>query len=119
VIGASRAFGNDTLNVFFPGALFTSNVLAGGNGSRYPGGNFFPGMSEFESQFADFNGGDYRLATSSRYRRGASDGTDLGANLDSLEKVAGVEALRERRERQPRPPRIPKGPGGSGGSGGQ
>ena len=114
VIGQSRAYGNDTLNVFFPGALFTNNVLAGGNGSRYPGGNFFPGMSEFESQFVDFNGGDFRLAASSRYRRSATDGTDLGANLENLEKIAGADAVREPRDKAPRPPRIPKAPGGSG-----
>jgi hypothetical protein len=119
VIGASRAFGTDTLNVFFPGALFTNNVLAGGNGNRYPGGNFFPAMPDFENQFVDFNGGDFRLAVSSRFRRGATDGADLGANLDNLEKIAGSDALRERRDKPPRPPRIPKGPGGSGGSGGQ
>ena len=114
VIGAGRANGNDTLNIFFPGALFTNNVLAGGPGSRYPGGNFFPPMAEFEGQFVDFTGGDYRLASSSRYRRSATDGTDLGANLENLEKIAGADSVRERNDKPPRVPRIPKGSGGSG-----
>ena len=113
VIGAGQGSGNATLQVFFPGAVFTNNVLAGGPGNRYPGGNQFPSVSEFEAQFADFQNGDFRLASGSRYRRAASDGTDLGANLDNLEQVAGADAVREPREKRPRPPRIPKGSGGS------
>lgn len=113
VIGSSRAYGNDTLNVFFPGAAFTNNVLAGGPGSRYPGGNHFPSLAEFESQFVDFQNGDFRLAPTSRYRRAATDGSDLGANLEMLERVAGTDVVRERRDKPPRPPRIPRGPGGS------
>ena len=112
VIGSSRAYGNDSLTVFFPGALFTNNVLAGGPSNRYPAGNHFPSTAEFEGQFVDYQNGDFRLASTSRYRRSATDGTDLGANLETLERVAGSEALRERREKPPRPPRIPRGSGG-------
>ena len=112
VIGQSRAYGNDTLNVFFPGSLFMSNVLAGGPAGRYPGGNQFPSVAEFEDQFVDFRAGDFRLAATSRYRRSASDGTDLGVNLENLESIAGSDAVREPKDKRPRPPRIPKGPGG-------
>jgi hypothetical protein len=108
VFGAGRAFGMDALTVFFPGATFTHNVLAGGRASRYPGNNFFPSLGEFESEFVDYAEGDYRLAPDSRYRGSASDGTDLGASLDDVERIAGAQAVREPREKRPRPPRIIK-----------
>ena len=91
----------------------TNNVLAGGRASRYPQNNFFPSVDEFEHEFVDFRDGDFRLAPTSRYRGMASDGGDLGANLDDLERVAGSRAIREPRDKNPRPPKIPKGGGGS------
>jgi hypothetical protein len=41
--------------------------------------------------FHDGNGGDYRLSSSSRYRKAGSDGKDIGANIDSIsEATKGV-----------------------------
>ena len=48
-------------------------MIAGGESSRYPRGNHFPG-SLLEVRFADQPGGNYRLADGSRYRKGAGQG---------------------------------------------
>jgi hypothetical protein len=77
----------DSLNTFFPGAVFTHNVLAGGSASKYPGGNLFPSLDEFERQFEDFKDGDYRLLPTSRWKGAGSDGEDLGASIDALTNV--------------------------------
>jgi hypothetical protein len=87
VFGTGRSPGMDSLTTFFPGAVFTHNVLAGGNASRYPGGNLFPSVDEFERQFENFKDGDYRLAPSSSWKGAASDGSDLGASMDALRNV--------------------------------
>jgi hypothetical protein len=107
VFGSSRAYGSDSLATFFPGAAFTHNVLAGGRASRYPAGNMFPAVEEFQREFVDYADGDYRLAPNSRYRGAASDGGDLGANLADVEKIAGERAVRDPRGKVPRR-RIPR-----------
>ncbi len=87
VHGQDRATGKDTLNAFFPGAVFLCNVLAGGRAADYPDGNLFPGVEQFQSQFVDFASGDYRLKPDSIFRGAACDGTDLGANAAHLPRV--------------------------------
>ena len=89
VFGTGRAYGRDSLSTFFPGAIFTHNVLAGGDPSKYPGGNYFPSLQDLEHQFVDFNDGDFRLGGTSGLRSAASDGSSLGANLDALPSRAG------------------------------
>ncbi|HEX2714632.1 MAG TPA: hypothetical protein VHM88_20760, partial [Candidatus Acidoferrales bacterium] len=42
IIGASTGTGNPTLERYFPRAIVTKNVIIGGDGLRYPPGNFFP-----------------------------------------------------------------------------
>lgn len=48
VAGADRAPGRDTLDWYFPGAVFTGNRIAGGDAGRYPAGNRFISPSEFK-----------------------------------------------------------------------
>jgi hypothetical protein len=89
VKGTGRQSGNDTLEAFFPGAVFTNNVLIGPYPtavgvdpslySDFPG-NFFPN-STAEVGFVNPGGGDFRLAASSPYKGKASDGGDIGAQL--------------------------------------
>jgi hypothetical protein len=110
VFGDGLSSGADTLAAYFPGAVFSHNVLAGGNSSKYPGGNFFPSEQEFEQQFADFAGGDFHLAATSKWKAAASDGSDLGANIDTLNSVLSGARVRERPER----PRTGPGRGGRG-----
>ncbi len=84
VIGTGTAEGVDTLNTYFPLAVFLGNVLAGGNASIYPAGNFFPSSLD-DVGFVNRGAGDYRLASSSPYHNAATDGTDVGANINALE----------------------------------
>jgi len=62
--------------------------------SKWPAGNFFP-ASVNVVQFVNYNGGnggDYHLQSSSPYKGAATDGQDLGANVDAiLSAIAGVE----------------------------
>jgi hypothetical protein len=92
VIGQSLAVGRQSIDAFFPGALFLRNALAGGQASRYPGDNFFPDMERFAGQFVNFTGHDYRLKGDSEFRRAATDGADLGVNFVMLARTIGARA---------------------------
>jgi hypothetical protein len=88
--GGGSSEGITALNAFFPQAIFLRNVLAGGNASIYPAGNYFP-SSLGAVGFVNLSGGNYRLAAASPYKNGGSDGTDVGADFDALEAAtAGV-----------------------------
>lgn len=89
VHGTDRAVGMDTLDAYFPGILFSTNGIAGGESKRYPSGNQFVSEGDFERQFADPAAGDYRLRLDSRFRRAASDGRDLGADVAGLMQALG------------------------------
>ncbi len=107
VHGASRSTGNDTIQAFFPGAVFEANVIAGGRATIYPSGNFFPSVSDLQDQFVSMPQDDYRLKPESRYRGGSTDGEPLGA---PIEQLAGVSRVAQR-ERRP-PAVIRRNPGG-------
>jgi len=92
--GVGTSPGIDTLNAYFPGAVFARNVLAGpwerGDPSLYPPDNFFP-ASLAEVAFVDLAGGIYRLAAVSPYKNAGTDGKDIGADIDAIEAaIAGV-----------------------------
>jgi len=61
--------------------------------SAWPAGNLFS-TSATAAQFVNYNngnGGDYHLLSSSPYKNAASDGKDLGADIDTiLSETAGV-----------------------------
>jgi len=42
-------------------------------------------------RFVNLAGGNYRLSTSSPYIRSATDGTDVGANIDAIDAAAGTQ----------------------------
>lgn len=90
VIGASRGIGTNTLEGFFPGAVFASNTIAGGDSNRYPKGNTFINQDEFDRTFVDVAIGDYRLKPSSRARAAASDGKDMGADVAAIVQALGT-----------------------------
>jgi hypothetical protein len=92
VIGQSLAMGTDTINAFFPSAVFVKNVLAGGRASRYPGDNLFPEVEPFSQQFVNYAGNDYRLKGDSDLRRAGTDGADLGVNFVALVRTIGARA---------------------------
>ncbi|HEY8133462.1 MAG TPA: hypothetical protein VII12_16420 [Thermoanaerobaculia bacterium] len=78
---------NGALRTYFPSAVFSNNVLQGGQASDYPSGNFFPG-SMSDVGFVNYAGGDYRLRTDSAYKDAGTDGKDIGANIDSIDPPA-------------------------------
>jgi len=58
--------------------------------SEYPSGNSFPG-SATAVDFVNYNGGDYQLQASSPYKNAATDGKDLGADVNAIQsETAGV-----------------------------
>jgi len=89
VLGADRAIGDDTLHAYFPGAVFQSNMVAGGDGQRYPKGNTFIRADEFDSRFVNAAGGDYRLRNDAP-RATASDGRDIGADIAAIAQELGT-----------------------------
>jgi hypothetical protein len=89
IMGTSTSPGNGTIAAFFPGSQFFRNVIAGADPSTYPSGNFYPATLD-DVGFVNLSGGNYRLSTSSPYVRSATDGTDVGANIDAINTAAGT-----------------------------
>ncbi len=90
IIGADRAPGNSTIATYFPGSTFLRNVFAGSNPENYPTGNYYP-SSMSSVGFVNLSGGNYRLAATSPYRSAATDGTDVGVNIDGLNAATGLK----------------------------
>ena len=90
VIGSDRGIGSDTLQGFFPDAVFASNVIAGGDARRYPAGNTFVAAAGFDSTFVDAAAGDYRLKPGSRFGGAGSDGRDVGADIAAIARALGL-----------------------------
>ena len=88
VHGEGAGVGLDSLNRYFPGYVFEKNILAGGDPLRYPPDDFFP-ASLSDVGFVDLAGGNYRLSTTSPYKRGGTDGRDIGADIDALDAATG------------------------------
>jgi hypothetical protein len=99
-IWSTGAFGTDDCAFYaiplrimqrcFAGYVFSSNAIVGAPAeyqrSAWPSGNFFYD-SPAAIGFVDFNngnGGDYHLLPSSPAKGKASDGSDLGANVDAV-----------------------------------
>ena len=82
-LGTGTGPGTSTLNTYFSNYTFQMNALIAGGGT-YPVGNYFP-TSNAAVGFVDYAGGNYRLALQSALKGAASDGTDVGADIDALE----------------------------------
>jgi hypothetical protein len=83
VKGSDTGTGLSALKAFFPGAVFEADVLIGAPCSLYPTGTFCPATID-EVGFVDYAEENYRLAKSSPYRELATDGTAIGADIDSI-----------------------------------
>ena len=94
--GGSCAFSGDSTLMRLQHCLvapqITANALIGASGA-WPSGNYFP-PNPGAVQFANYNngnGGDYHLLPSSPYKNAASDGADVGANVDAVNQaIAGA-----------------------------
>lgn len=76
VFGSGQSEGNKTLTAYFPGAVFASNALIGRAASLYPAGNYFPASEAIA--------GDGRLSTTSTLKGKATDGKDIGVDVEAL-----------------------------------
>jgi hypothetical protein len=89
VFGSGVGRGTSALERYFPGYVFSMNVIAREVNAPsnvaliYPTGNFFPENLDAVG-FVDYARANYRLRPGSRFR--AKDGTDPGANVDQLPK---------------------------------
>ncbi|MCU0319321.1 MAG: T9SS type A sorting domain-containing protein [Flavobacteriales bacterium] len=89
VCGTGAGCGNGTINTYFPGSTFSHNVLIGtqggpnGNPSQYPPNHWFPAGTG-PVGFMDAANNNYALLPTSPYYSAASDGTHIGADIDSL-----------------------------------
>jgi hypothetical protein len=84
VLGSDRSPGLDSLGFFFPGYDFRKNVIVGvPRGTIYPADNFLPLLLSLVG-FVDLDGGDYRLAATSPYKKAGSDGKDIGCDFGAL-----------------------------------
>jgi hypothetical protein len=89
VIGSDHGVGNDSLNFFYGTPTFTKNVLMGGPSSlysQYPG-NFFTAswsgvLVNQASPGTNFAG--WKVVTGSAYDNTATDGKDIGADIDAI-----------------------------------
>jgi hypothetical protein len=107
--GAGTNIGDPTLIGKFVQYTATKNLMVNGSNhsQRYTGtafgataaGNFFPTATTTPGDFSGVGftslaNRDYRLAPSSLYNNAATDGTDLGANIDALDAaVSGAISL--------------------------
>jgi hypothetical protein len=94
VFGNGRGVGNPAIDAYFPGAVITGNVIAGGSARLYPPGNMFPSLDELMRQFANPAGGDLRLRADSAWRSSASDGGSIGVDHAELFRAIGGMGLR-------------------------
>ncbi len=90
VMGGGVGPGNATIAMYFPASVFRDNIFAGSNQAIYPPNNYYPvGLSAVG--FVDLGGGNYRLTAQSPYHKGATDGTDVGCNIDTLDAAAHIK----------------------------
>ncbi len=86
-LGTGTGPGTPTLTAYFSNYTFSKNAFIGpftGGMGTYPAGTLFP-AGPTAVGFVDYAGGNYRLSPASPYKSAATDGKDLGADLDALD----------------------------------
>jgi hypothetical protein len=90
IMGSGTGPGNGTISSYYPNGLFLDGIYIGSRTSLYPTGNYYPATIDLVG-FVDPAGGDYRLRSSSIYRNAATDGADVGCDINALNNAtAGV-----------------------------
>jgi Putative Ig domain len=94
VMGSGYAPGMATLEHYFPGYIFQANVIEDIASSvvapsNYPATTLFP-ANWGDVEFVDFANGNYSLAPSSPYKNAATDGKDIGADIDEINGVTST-----------------------------
>ncbi len=91
VFGSGSSTGMPTITKYFPNAIFTYNVLAGGTASLYPPTNSFPTVAQWNASFVDPSSGDYRLLSSSVFYHAGQGGTVPGANISTITDGGSID----------------------------
>jgi hypothetical protein len=86
--GEAQQDGTNSLNAFWNAWTFAKNALIGATQSHYPANNFFPANIGAVG-FVNPAGGNYRLSASSPYKNQATDGKDVGADIDAIDAAIG------------------------------
>jgi hypothetical protein len=91
IIGSGTGVGQLSWQSWAPDGSFLNNALIfDPAGTAFPDKNFYP-TSPSAVGFQSFAGGDFRLSLSSPFKSKATDGSDLGVNMDVLTSaVSGV-----------------------------
>jgi hypothetical protein len=90
-LGTSEDEGVATLNAYYTNYTFIRNAIISAPSGSYPADNFFPANTAAVG-FVDYANGNYRLSASSPLKNQASDGTDVGADIDAVEAVIAGSA---------------------------
>jgi uncharacterized protein (TIGR03437 family) len=83
IFGSNQSPGMASINVYLSGAVIRKNVIAGADSSKYPAENYYPALLN-DVQFVDRANGNYRLAATSPFKSGGTDGKDVGCDFDAL-----------------------------------
>jgi hypothetical protein len=92
VKGDGSGVGQQTFADYFANSVFEGNALAGGDPSRYPAGNMFPTVAEFEASFVNAAAGNFTLVPGSPFRTAASNGRPLGADVSRVTAALAGQA---------------------------
>ena len=84
ISGGGKGVGSTAIAYYFPGGIVTKNVFAGGNASKYPAGNLFPTVADFENHFVDYDGDNFTLKPGTNWASAGTDNLDLGADLHAI-----------------------------------
>lgn len=75
--------GTGALNDHLTGWDARKTIYTGASSGNHPADNFYP--SEIKNDFVNYGAGNFRLKSNSIYKNAATDGTDVGLNVDLLE----------------------------------
>ena len=84
VFGSGQSEGTAALAFFAPGYVFKDNAIIGATAASYPPKNFFP-ATPAACGFVDYAGDDFHLKTCSSLHGAATDGSDVGADIDLVD----------------------------------
>jgi hypothetical protein len=86
IYGDGKGLGLAAINFYLPGSEVRRNVFIGNTGAQalYPADNTFVATMA-NVGFVNAAGGDYELQATGPFKRGATDGTDVGVNFDLMD----------------------------------
>jgi hypothetical protein len=84
LFGDATGSGTVGIAAYAPDAVVVRNTFADGSPAQYPSGNDFPALWQWQQDFIDIGGQDYRLRSSSKSKGSGTDGKDLGVDFGEL-----------------------------------